>query len=43
MELQSDHQLTTAVVYQGETQASQKQTFSAECCRRIHTVMLCLQ
>jgi hypothetical protein len=38
-----DHQLTTAVVYQGATQASQTQTFSAECYSRIHTVMLCPQ
>lgn len=38
-----DHTLTTAVVYQGTTQASQTQTFAAECYSRIHTVMPCAQ
>jgi hypothetical protein len=36
-----DHVMTTAVVYQGTTQAAQTRTFPAECVTRYHTRQLC--
>jgi len=38
-----DHQLASAVVYQGSVQASQTATLDAQCFSRIHTVMPCAQ
>ena len=38
-----DHVISSAIVYQGTTQASQVVTAPAECYSRIHTVMPCAQ